>query len=69
MERAVVVLHLKDRDAGPTVKKIWRFGKESVEEYTRSSVQRELVELFLDIQRRGLKFELWYTDDLAGKVS
>ena len=34
MERAVVVLHLKDRDAGPTVKKIWRFGKESVEEYT-----------------------------------
>ena len=67
MERIAVVLHLKDKEIGPTIKKVWRFS--SMEEYTRAQVQSEIVELFPDIQRRGLQLELWYTDDLAGDVS
>ena len=69
MERVAVVLHLRDKEIGPTVKKVWRFRKNGIEEYTRAQVQSEIVDLFPDIQRRGLHLELWYTDDLAGDVS
>ena len=69
MERIAVVLHLKSREAGQTVKKLWRFSKKNLEEYTRAGVQSELVQLFPNIQRHGLQFELWHKDDFAGNVS
>ena len=34
--------------------------------YTRGVVETELVQLFPNISRRGLKLNLWYVDDLAG---
>lgn len=39
------------------------------DDYTRSVVEDELVQLFPDISRRGLKLNLWYEDDIAGDVS
>ena len=35
--------------------------------YTRGVVETELVRLFPNISRRGLKLNLWYADDLAGE--
>ena len=69
MERVAVVLHLKDRETGAAVRKVWRFQRQGVETYTRAGVQAELVQMFQDIQRRGLQLDLWYTDDLVGEVS
>ena len=65
MERAVVSLHLKSE----VVNKVWRFEPGRIPQYTRSAVENELVKLFPDISRRGLKLNLWYEDDIAGKVS
>jgi len=65
MERAVVELHLKS----DSVRKVWRFQPELINDYTRSIVEDELVQLFPDISRRGLKLNLWYEDDIAGDVS
>ena len=58
MERVAVQLHLVDRETGPIVTKVWRFDSENVCNATRASVQEELVQLFPDISRRGLKFNL-----------
>ena len=64
MERVVVVLHIGSAD----VRKVWRFDTNSIKQYVRAGVEAELVELFPDVARKGLKFDLWYEDDLAGKV-
>ena len=45
MERVAVVLHLRDKEIGPTVKKVWRLKKNGIEEYTRAQVQSEIVDL------------------------
>ena len=65
-ERVVVQLHLNSGEA--VVKKVWRFDPQKVLEYTRSAVELQLIELFPDVSRKGLKFYLWYEDDLAGEV-
>ena len=64
MVRVVIHLHL----SGAVVKKVWRFDQCSIQQYTRASVESELVQLFPDVSRKGLKFDLWYEDDLAGEV-
>lgn len=69
MERVAVKLHLGERETGPLVTKVWRFHADKVCDATRASVQEELVQLFPDVSRRGLKFNLWYLDELAGEVS
>ena len=65
MERVVILVHV---DSGPTVKKVWRFDTSKIQLYDRASAEAELVQLFPDVARKGLKFDLWYTDDLAGEV-
>ena len=36
---------------------------------TREGLEGELVQLFPDIARKGMKLETWYYDDIAGEVS
>ena len=66
MERVVVCLHVGSSDS---IKKVWRFDVNRITEYTRKKVESELVQLFPDIARKGLKLNIWYLDDLAGEVS
>ena len=68
MERVVVQLHVGDSPEA-VVKKVWRFDTSIIEQYDRGGVEAELVQLFPDVARKGLKFDLWYVDDLAGEVS
>ena len=65
MERVVVLLNV---GSGAVVKKVWRFDTTRIDEYERAAVEAELVQLFPDVTRKGLKFDLWYEDELAGKV-
>ena len=63
----MVHLHVNP-EPGSVVKKVWRFDTTSIKHYSRVAVQAELVQLFPDVSRRGLKFDMWYEDDLAGEV-
>ena len=65
LERVIVLLHLKSEN----IPKVWRFDPLCINQYTRKDVEYELIGLFPDISRRGLKLNLWYEDDLAGDVS
>ena len=65
MERFIVCLHVGSCE---TVKKVWQFDVNRITEYTRKKVESELVQLFPDIARKGLKLKMWYLDDLAGEV-
>ena len=51
------------------IKKVWRFDVNRITEYSRKKAESELVQLFPDIARKGLKLKMWYLDDLAGEVS
>ena len=42
---------------------------ELLSSYSRKKVESELIQLFPDIARKGLKLKIWYLDDLAGEVS
>ena len=41
------------------VKKLWRFDSSNIEQYDRRAVEAELVQLFPDVARKGLKFNPW----------
>ena len=62
--RVAVYLHIGDG----IVKKVWRFLNDDIHNYTRATVQNEIVQLFPDIDRKNLKLQMWYTDELVGKV-
>ena len=62
MERVVVQLHVGDSPEA-VVKKVWRFDASNIEQYDREAVEAELVQ---HVARKGLKFDLWYVDNLAG---
>lgn len=62
-------LYVGDSTEAVVVKKVWRFDPRRIEQYDRAGVEAELVELFPDVARRGLRFDLSYVDDLAGEVS
>ena len=64
-ERVIVHMHLGQS----VVKKVWRFDPRRLQDYTRSKVEQELIDLFPDVSRQNLKLSLWYEDDLAGEVS
>lgn len=52
---------------GETVStKIWRFS--TTRDYTRDEVEREVASLFPHIIKKGLRLDLFYYDDLAGKI-
>ena len=57
MERVVVQLHAGDSPEA-VVKKVWRFDTSNIEQYDRGAVEAELVQLFPDVARKGLKFDL-----------
>ena len=65
MERVVICLHV----GANTVSKVWRFDIDRFTEYTRKSIESELIQLFPDIARKRLRLRMWYLDDLAGEVS
>lgn len=52
-----------------TATKIWRFDVNRIVDYTRRSVEADLIQLFPDIARKGLKLRMWYVDEFAGEVS
>ena len=66
MERVVVCLHIGSCNP---IKKVWRFDVDRITQYSRKKVESELIQLFPDIARKGLKLKIWYLDDLAGEVS
>ena len=51
-----------------TITKVWRFDINCITDYTRKSVENDLIQLFPDIARKKLKLRMWYLDDLAGEV-
>ena len=66
MERVVACLHVGSCET------ILRRCGDLMSIGLRSTVvrrQSELVQLFPDIARKGLKQKMWYLDDLAGEVS
>ena len=65
MSIVVVQLHVGDSPEA-VVKKVWRFDASNIEQYDREAVEAELVQ---HVARKGLKFDLWYVDNLAGEVS
>ena len=46
------------------VKKVWRLDTSCIEQYDRGGVEAELVNLFPDKARRGLRFNLLYVNHL-----
>ena len=50
------------------VRKVWRFMRSDVDDYTRTNVERTVVELYPDLKAKGLRLKMWYHDSLAGKV-
>ena len=66
MDRVVVALHVEDCECGSIVKKVWRYNRQGI---SSVGLEGELVQLFPDIARKGMKLETWYYDDIAGEVS
>ena len=50
------------------VRKVWRFMRSDVDDYTKSDVERAVLELYPDLKAKGLRLKMWYHDSLAGKV-
>ena len=59
-----MMLHLKS----DVVKKVWRFDPSRIAHYSRAIVEDEISQLFPDISRKGFRLNLWYEDDITGKV-
>lgn len=48
--------------------KLWRFDSCKVADYTRKEVECSMISLFLTLKRKGLRLEMCYYDELAGKI-
>ena len=66
---AAIHVYVGDSSEAVAAKKVWRFDTSRIELYDRAGVEAELVKLFPDVARRGLRLDLSYVDDLAGEVS
>ena len=63
--KVAVVLH-----SGPnTVKKAWRFNCLDTRLYTLASIETELIQLFPEVQEKGLGLRLSYQDDIIGTIN
>ena len=62
--KVVVKFHIGSN----VVRKVWRFMRSDVDDYTRADVERAMLELYPDVRAKGLRLEIWYHDSLAGKV-
>ena len=65
MEKIKVVLHV----AETAIVKLWRFDSSKVADYTRTQVECAMISLFPDIEMKGLRLEMCYYDELAGKIT
>ena len=65
VERIAIALRVGDAD----IKKAWRYHSDHISKYTRKEVENKIIELFPDFDRKGLKLEMWYQDELIGDVS
>ena len=50
------------------MKTVLRFDSSKRSTYTRKQIEEELLSLFPDVERKGLRFEVFYEDDLVGEV-
>ena len=66
MDRMKVVV--KFHIGSDVVRKVWRFMRSDVDDYTRANVERAVLELYPDLKAKGLRLKMWYHDSLAGKV-
>ncbi len=48
--------------------KVWRFDGDHATEYTQDRVEREVLQLFPHVEKKGFRLQILYLDDLAGKV-
>ena len=62
--KIVVELHEGEK----ATKKIWRFGVDLVQSYTKTQLEEDIECLFPHIKEKGLKLQLYHYDELAGKV-
>ena len=69
MDCVVVASHVEDCECGSIVMKVWQYNRQGISGVTREGLEGELVQLFPDIARKGMKLETWYYDDIAGEVS
>ena len=58
-------LHVGDA----AVVKLWRFDPSKIVEYSRNEVEAMLIDLFPDVQKKGLCLEMYYEDELVGKIT
>ena len=65
MEKLKVILHVGDA----AVVKLWRFDPSKIVEYSRNEIEAVLVGLFPDIEKIGLRLEMYYEDELIGKIT
>ena len=55
MEKLKVILHVEDI----VVVKLWRFDPSKIVEYSRNEVEAILIDLCPDVQKKGLRFEMY----------
>ena len=55
MEKLKVILHVEDT----VVVKLWRFDPSKIVEYSRNEVEAMLIDLCPDVQKKGLRFEMY----------
>ena len=65
MEKLKVILHVGDT----AVVKLWRFDASKIAEYTRNDVEAMIVDLYPDVKKKGLRLDMYYEDELVGKVT
>ena len=65
MEKLKVILHVGDA----AVVKLWRFDPSKIVEYSRNEVEAMLIDLFPDVQKKRLRLEMYYEDELVGKIT
>ena len=65
MEKLKVILHVGDT----AIVKLWRFDPSKIVEYSRNEVEAMLIGLYPDVQKKGLRLEMYYEDELVGKIT
>ena len=65
MEKIKVILHVGDA----AVVKLWRFERSKIVDYSRNEVEAVLIDLFPDVQKKGLRLEMYYEDELVGRIT
>ena len=62
--KVAIELHEGDK----STKKVWRFNADTIRQYSQDAVEAEVISLFLHIQAKGLRLNLFHLDEIAGRV-